>query len=135
MGLVLGPENAGLSNEHLKLCDISVTIPLLSDEKSNRILNISHATAIALYEVNRDKIIGADTQKQSEKTMMSSSEKNYIMEYYDKIISHTILSGKVQEDDSRILFNSMVSRALLNNKEGHNLLGIMRAILMAIESI
>lgn len=133
IGLVLGPENVGLSNEQLKTCDISATIPLLSDEKSNRILNISHAASIALYELNRNKIISADNQKQSGKTLMNSSEKKYIMEYYDKITSHTILSGKIQEDDSRILFNSIISRALLNNKDGHLLMGIMRAILHAIE--
>lgn len=51
VGLLFGPENAGLTNEDKRLCDAIVEIPLHSETLS---LNLAHAVAIAMYELTRN---------------------------------------------------------------------------------
>jgi TrmH family RNA methyltransferase len=60
IALVFGPEDAGLSNEHLDRCDWLVTIPAGSRFDS---LNLSHAAAVVLYEIHRSYL--ADTPERS----------------------------------------------------------------------
>ncbi|HOO56009.1 MAG TPA: TrmJ/YjtD family RNA methyltransferase [bacterium] len=50
VALVFGPEDFGLSNEHLDLCNWLVTINTRSDFDS---FNLSHAVTVILYEINR----------------------------------------------------------------------------------
>jgi len=50
IALVFGPEDTGLSNEQLDLCNRLVTIPTGVEFDS---LNLSHAVAVILYEINR----------------------------------------------------------------------------------
>jgi 23S rRNA (guanosine2251-2'-O)-methyltransferase len=52
IGLVIGSEGKGLSLLTQRYCDVLVSIPLLGKTPS---LNASVATAIALYEVNRQR--------------------------------------------------------------------------------
>jgi tRNA/rRNA methyltransferase len=56
IALVFGPEDAGLSNEHLDLCHWLVTIGAGSSFDS---LNLSHAVAVILYEIHRGFYPGA----------------------------------------------------------------------------
>lgn len=51
VGLLFGPENAGLTNEDKYLCDSVVEIPLQAETLS---LNLAHAVAIVLYELTRE---------------------------------------------------------------------------------
>ena len=48
LALVFGNEESGLSNAHLAACQRSAEIPVLATDGS---LNLSHAVAVALYEV------------------------------------------------------------------------------------
>jgi tRNA/rRNA methyltransferase len=48
--LVFGPETAGLTNDEIALCGRSATIPAHPEQPS---FNLSHAVAIAAYEVRR----------------------------------------------------------------------------------
>ncbi|MFH1538540.1 MAG: RNA methyltransferase [bacterium] len=50
VAIIFGPEDAGLSNDDIKLCDWLVTIDTRSDFDS---LNLSHAVAVILYEIHR----------------------------------------------------------------------------------
>ncbi|MBZ0258500.1 RNA methyltransferase [bacterium] len=53
VGLLFGPENAGLTNEDKHLCDAVVEIPLQEETLS---LNLAHAVAIVLYELTREPV-------------------------------------------------------------------------------
>jgi len=48
--IVFGPEDAGLSNDHIDMCDWLVTIRTESEFDS---MNLSHAVAVTLYEISR----------------------------------------------------------------------------------
>jgi TrmH family RNA methyltransferase len=50
IALVFGPEDTGLTNEHLDLCNRLVTIPTGAKFDS---FNLSHAVTVILYEINR----------------------------------------------------------------------------------
>lgn len=50
--LVMGSEDAGISNEVLKMCDVKLAIPLVGSIES---LNVSAAAAVMLFEVVRQR--------------------------------------------------------------------------------
>jgi tRNA/rRNA methyltransferase len=58
--LVFGPEMAGLTNDEIALCGRSATIPARPEQPS---FNLSHAVAIAAYEVYRASRRGAGEPK------------------------------------------------------------------------
>ncbi len=58
--LVFGPETAGLTNDEIALCGRSATIPAHPAQPS---FNLSHAVAIAAYEVHRASRGGAGAPK------------------------------------------------------------------------
>jgi tRNA/rRNA methyltransferase len=58
--LVFGPETAGLTNDEITLCGRSATIPAHLAQPS---FNLSHAVAIAAYEVHRASRRGAGEPK------------------------------------------------------------------------
>lgn len=58
--LVFGPETAGLTNDEIALCGRSATIPAHPAQPS---FNLSHAVAIAAYEVHRASRRGAGAPK------------------------------------------------------------------------
>ncbi len=124
IGLVLGPESTGLSNKHLKICDISATIPMLSNIKSERILNISHALSIVLYELTRDL-----NKYSKHMELMDKNTFENILGYYDKIMDRsTLIEHKIE--DARVVFKNMINRSLLSKKEAYNLQSQLRSILL-----
>lgn len=52
VGLVVGEETQGLSQEILKLCDVVLEIPMRGKKES---LNVSVATGVALYQILKNK--------------------------------------------------------------------------------
>jgi 23S rRNA (guanosine2251-2'-O)-methyltransferase len=50
--LIMGSEEEGISPEYLKLCDVTCKIPMQGPVES---LNVSVATAVALFEVVRQR--------------------------------------------------------------------------------
>lgn len=64
VALIFGPEDAGLANEHLELCDWLVTIDTYSDFDS---LNLAHSVTVILYEISRYfRVIPPDALKESQ---------------------------------------------------------------------
>ncbi len=50
--IVMGSEEDGISNQILKITDVSINIPMRGKIKS---LNVSNATAVLLFEINRQR--------------------------------------------------------------------------------
>lgn len=51
--LLIGRDDTGLSKDEIKMCDATLFIPTSKDYS---VLNISHALAILLYELNKDEL-------------------------------------------------------------------------------
>ncbi len=53
LALILGTETTGIPEEILKLCDLTLEIPMLGQKES---LNVSIAGAVAMYELKRSEL-------------------------------------------------------------------------------
>jgi tRNA/rRNA methyltransferase len=122
VGIVIGPEDHGLSNEEIKRCDITVAIPS-SDEYGT--LNISHAVAILLYEVFRSRHRDLSEEKWPS---VSAQEKRVILEKIDAILDSLEFSTPEKKETQRILWKRLVGKAMLTKREAYALIGFLRKL-------
>ncbi len=118
VALVLGREDHGLSNEEVAICDMLVNIPLPGD---NPVMNISHAAAVALWE-----IIRVNTYP-SPHHFMKREEKNAFLTFLSDILKHAWIDPESHEQVIR-LYTHLLSRSLLTTREANGLIGSMRGI-------
>lgn len=121
VGVLLGRESYGLTNVELEQCDIVATIPTFS---KNNIFNISHAAALALYELHRIELQSTDLVKDLRPA--SRAEQRQLYKYAEEII-HKVLDERHHESSS-LLFQTIFGRALVTKTEINGLLGIFHAI-------
>tara|TARA_Y100000589_G_scaffold331497_1_gene385305 strand:+ start:253 stop:966 length:714 start_codon:yes stop_codon:yes gene_type:complete len=125
IGIVFGPEQSGLNNEHISLSDYILKIP--SNKKFSSI-NLSHAVTIVCYELS--KIIFHD---------MSSNKKIYDLAPKKELINfYKILEKKLEEknffmvDERKKItvqkIRNIFSKSLLNVNEIKILHGIIKSL-------
>lgn len=120
-GIVFGPEDNGLSNDQVKRCDYTITIPAQEEYPT---LNLSHAVTVILYEVSRefDDGVGTDTE------YMGKEEKDVLLD-----VIHDVLDElEFQTEHDRVmddqLWQRIIGRSLLSKKEAQALMGVFRKI-------
>jgi TrmH family RNA methyltransferase len=118
VGIVLGREGDGLTNEELELCDVVVTIPT-SDEYP--IMNISHAAAVIFYELYK-KIKDYPLDDVSE---ASREEREDIIQYLDEIIGELDYPPH-KHRNAMTIFRRVLGRAFISGRESHTLKGVFR---------
>lgn len=119
--ILLGRESIGLTNEELAMCDIIITIEC---GKYNT-MNISHALAIILYELTKNrfnKVNNAATREEIELLL------NYV----------SLLSSKVGVSDHKkakinYAFKRILGRATVTSKEVRLLIVLLRKCILAID--
>ncbi|MCY3411452.1 MAG: RNA methyltransferase [Candidatus Heimdallarchaeota archaeon] len=121
VALLFGREDHGLSNEEVAQCDMLVHIPIATE---NPVLNISHAAAIALYEIHRDETYSSE---ENSHRVMSRPEKDVFIEYLRNILKHSWLHTEKYDSTIRV-FETILSRSMVTNREAPALIGTMRAI-------
>lgn len=126
IGFVLGRENFGLDNDEISQCDILCFIPLPGP---NQVFNISHALAVALWEVVREW----EFDQPVEHRMMSADEKQALFNFLEQILDYTRLReqqyyGVIQS------FQSVLNRAVMTQREANSVIGSFRAILQRLEN-
>lgn len=123
MGIIFGREDRGLSNEELRLCDILVNIPIPGD---HRVLNISQAVAIILYEIWKEL---SQTEKRiSEERISTSIERKILFDLVEDLVAFL----PYEEYRKPIAFHSfttVVNRSFPTSLEIHSLIGIFKTIL------
>ena len=125
VGIVLGPENAGLSNRDLMTCDLAATIPLKPELRTHRILNISHAAALALFELQRKDLLGIELDTGHEP--VSSHDRELLRTYISEIAAGAHVPDRTKESAAQVV-DSVFSRALVNKRELGVLLTLLRGI-------
>jgi TrmH family RNA methyltransferase len=118
VGIILGREGDGLTNEELELCDVVVTIPT-SDEYP--IMNISHAAAVIFYELYK-KIKEYPLDDVSE---ASREEREDIIQYLDEIIGELDYPPH-KHRNAMTIFRRVLGRAFISGRESHTLKGVFR---------
>jgi len=114
LGIVLGRESSGLTNEEIGQCDFLVSIPA-SEEYP--VLNAASACCILLYELF----------KSEKRETKSRAKRERILQEFDRI-SDIIEKREHRKKIWRIVLKRVLSRAFLSERETTILLGFFRRI-------
>ncbi len=119
IGIILGREGTGLSNEELESCDCLVTIPT---SKNYPTMNVSHAATILLYELRQHNPEGRSSPPEPRR------------QSYDRLISHfdmLIHSADIPAYKQKLMlraWQNTLGRAQVSYRETSLLLGALRKI-------
>lgn len=125
IAILFGREGDGLSNEEIEMCDITVSIPT---DPGYPIMNISHAAAVILYEVfkNRNNF---PVEGLEESTAL---EKEYLIKDMEEMISKLDIPDHKKRNGLRV-FKNIINRAFITGREAHTFKGILRRLNMKIK--
>ena len=122
---VFGPENTGLSNEDLDLCDTLLTIPTNPEFSS---LNLAMAVQVITYEIR-----AAQSEKQpeyeSDVPPATSAEMEHFYEHLERVLTDVEF---LDPDNPRHLMRRL-RRLFIRAQADKNEVNILRGILAAIE--
>ena len=124
IGIVLGRESNGLTNEEIEICDFVVSI---SASEEYPVLNAASAGCIILYELFKSK-------RREPKPKKEVMRKERILEEFQKI-SDLIEKREHRKRIWRIVLKRVLSKAFLTDRETTVLLGFFRRIRTVLETI
>ena len=123
IGLLFGREDRGLSNEEIRQCDFIASIPLPGKHK---VLNISHAVTIFLYEFW--KSFSLFKKQISQEQPSSSKDREILFELFNEITE--ILSyEEYRKPIVQHTFKTVINRSLPSKEEIHSLIGVFKSYL------
>lgn len=125
VGLVFGPEDFGLTNEQVEACDALVTIPAAPEHPS---LNLSHAVAVALYELTQSR------HAVKRPRPASREEQDKMLEFVDRLLDHLGLPEH-RKRTTRLSWQRMMGRAMMSRWEYHRIMGVLNGALRAMEEL
>jgi tRNA/rRNA methyltransferase len=122
IGIVMGREGSGLTNEELEMMDFTVTIPT---SKKYGTMNLSHATTIILYEIfkkiSEENII-------SHINPISEPERKQLMRLLDESMDKMQFQNEDKKDTQRIVWKKMINKSFLSKREAYALMGFLKKI-------
>jgi len=122
IGIVFGREDKGLLNEELRLCDFLVTIPVPGEHK---VLNISHAVGIILYELW--KIKSQIEFESIEERISIHKEREILFELFNEI-TKILTYAEYRKPIVKQTFRSIINRSFASKEEIHALIGVFKSI-------
>jgi tRNA/rRNA methyltransferase len=123
IALVFGREDMGLSQEELAGCDALLHIPASEDY---RVLNLSHAVAVVLYELH---LLAARGFSPSEATGV---EKEKLFEFFSDLLE-AIGYPEFRREKTEIMFRRMMGRAVPTKWEFYTIMGVIGDAVKKIE--
>ncbi|MEM3031270.1 MAG: RNA methyltransferase [Candidatus Micrarchaeia archaeon] len=122
VALVFGREGTGLTADEIKACDFMVSIPA---SRGYRVLNLSHALAILLYELHALK-----------KPRMIRKAERKEREALERMFGEmTGLTGPWRGPEKiKLAFKRVLARALVTDKESAALIGVFRRAVERLRS-
>lgn len=133
LALVFGNEESGLSNQHLALCQQTAEIPVLASDGS---LNLSHAVAVALYEViGREKEVMPPAPKSDNELPASAVDLERLMQRCTSTLAsagYPHHRGVLEDEVSKL--KNIVMRSSLLDWEVRLLLGMLKQVRYRLES-
>ncbi|MDR2830028.1 MAG: RNA methyltransferase [Methanobrevibacter sp.] len=120
IAIIFGREGNGLNNNEIEKCDVIVSIPT---NKLYPIMNVSHAVAIILYELFKDKneLLGIGLAE------VNNIEKQCLISDLKEIIDILNLPKHKQKTNLKT-FKNIINRAFITGREAHTLKGLFRKI-------
>jgi TrmH family RNA methyltransferase len=122
VGIMIGREGIGLTNEELAVADFTVTIPT---SKKYGTMNISHATTIILYELFKH----SDTEHiSSHITPVSIKEKEQMLKMLDATLEKMTFTTEEKKNTQRMVWKKMIGKSFLSKREAYALMGFLKKI-------
>ena len=112
VGIVLGREDIGLTNEELSMCDFFVHIPA---NEEYPILNVSSAAAIIFYEIFGSK------KTKSRETITREENDRLIEKFKESLVENNYPKHRIGK--TSLLFRRVISRATISPYEYRILMG------------
>ncbi len=122
VGIVMGREGSGLTNEELAIMDFTITIPT---SKKYGTMNVSHATTIILYEIFK-KI--SEENIVSHINPISAPEKKQLFKLLDESMDKMNFLNEDKKDTQRIVWKKMINKSFLSKREAYALMGFLKKI-------
>ena len=118
--LVFGPEESGLSNEDLELCQASVRVPT-ADYAS---LNLAQAVLLVCYEF----LQGQTPEEPAERTAASRAEMDGLYAHLRDTMMITGYTDEVRAVHTLRLWRAWIDRAHMNSAETRLFRGLLRQV-------
>jgi len=122
IGLLIGREASGLTNEEVNLCDALATIP---SSKEYPVLNISHAVSILLYEIFKKISV---EKSNSHINFATEKDKEVMMRYIYKILDKLEFSTPEKKDTQKKVWKRVFGKAMLTKREAFAVMGLLRKL-------
>jgi len=118
IALLIGREGIGLTNKEISKCDIVVNIP---SSKKYPTLNISHAVAVILYELNKKKATNNITP--------ASRKDIEVLEGYVKNTLDTMeFNTPDKKKTQKIMWKRIIGKAMPTKREAFALIGFFKKL-------
>ncbi len=123
IGFAFGREDRGLSNEEIRQCDFIASIPLPGKHK---VLNISHAVTIFLYEFW--KSFDLYKKQTSQEQPSSSKDREILFDLFNEI-TENLSYEDYRKPIVQHTFKTVINRSLPSKEEIHSLIGVFKSYL------
>lgn len=127
LALVFGNEESGLSNEQVRICQRSCEIPVLASDGS---LNLSHAVAVALYEVvGREREVTPPAPRSEHEMPAAAEDLERLLERCSSTLAmagYPHHRGLLEDEVAKL--KNIVMRSLLQDWEVRLLLGMLKQV-------
>ena len=122
IGILIGREGPGLTNEEILKSDFVVSIPTSPRYGT---MNISHAVAIILYEIFK-----VSTEKKINDHIVAASkkEKDIILNKINRILNKLEFATKEKKETQQKVWKRILGKSFLTKREAFALLGFFRKL-------
>ena len=118
IGILLGRESSGLTNEELEKCDFVINIPSSQNYKT---LNISHAATIIFYELFKSK-----PQKTFE--YIDEQDKKVLLNLLKEALDQMEFSTEKKKETQYKVWKNIIGKSFLTKREFFVLCGFLKKI-------
>ncbi len=127
VSVVFGPEDKGLSNEELEICNEVINIPTMDDAAS---LNIAQAVMIVCYEIFLAS--GSYTKKENQIALAPAGKVEEMYEHIKSALLEIGFADPENPDHVIGMFRRILTRAGLTEKDVQMIRGVFRQLLWYI---
>lgn len=121
VALVFGSESDGLQNEHKRLCDAIVSIPLAHDTLS---LNLGQAVSVVLYEWMKENHTG-DAQTTER---ITHQEQETILQRAIQLLDATTFFKEGRRERQIDILRSLLQRMNITPEERSSVMGVLSGL-------
>ena len=126
IGLVIGRESCGLTNDEIKMCDFVCTIPTSCKYPT---MNISHAVAVILYDIFNARAEVSKKERIGEHIIPAGrKDKEAFFKELHNLLDKIDFSTKEKRETQKIVWKKLIGKSFLTKRELFALFGFVRKI-------